>query len=514
VDSHQARRIRATAAILAVFMAAGALAEARESGRPALRADLEELRRGILEKVDSGALPSLSVIVYAEGEAIWEEAIGWADRAKRMKATLETVYGLGSLSKSITATGMMVLVERGLVDLDAPVDQYLGEQKLTLCADTEEPVTVRHILLNSAGIPHGWYLYVLGEELPYLEGDEYIRRFGLVAFPPGKHFLYSNHSYGIAREIIANASGKSYEQFMREEVFEPLGMTSSGLTVVTTSDDVALPYLGDSVFPAALVTGPVGGATLFSSGSDLMRYARFHLGRRLPDQKQIFSDEIRDMMHTGGDDLPASLMALGWGALDMGEFGTLLLSNGEVTGANATVLLLPNRDIAIVCLANKAFSPSISDQTAFAIADALAPGILEALGRIQSEYESLYNQEYKLSDQFLGSWKGEITSPEGTVPFTMQFQEDGDIHVRLGDGLLTLLDRARIAGGFLAGSCYGYLPGHEDLAPGELSFRLIAGEDNLTGYVTWITSRTNSAGEEWAIVFPGCVSLSREATVE
>ena len=81
----------------------------------------ETIRANILERVESGEIPSMAVAVSQRGEIIWEEAFGWADRESGIPATPETVYPLGSLSKSITATGIMILVERGVIGLDDPV---------------------------------------------------------------------------------------------------------------------------------------------------------------------------------------------------------------------------------------------------------------------------------------------------------------------------------------------------------------------------------------------------------
>src|SRR5881409_4243319 len=76
-------------------------------------------------------IPSLAVAVAREGEILWEEGFGWADRENRVPATEHTMYSLASISKPITATGLMVLKEQGKIDLDRPIDDYLGDAKLT-----------------------------------------------------------------------------------------------------------------------------------------------------------------------------------------------------------------------------------------------------------------------------------------------------------------------------------------------------------------------------------------------
>jgi CubicO group peptidase (beta-lactamase class C family) len=461
-------------------------------------------------KIEAGDLPSVAIAVYGEGDMIWEEAIGWANVEARVPATLDSVYGLGSLAKSITATAMMVLVEQGRVDLDAPADSYLGAQKLTVCAGGDREITVRDLLACTAGIPHGWYGYVLDDEPAFVRGDEYLRRFGLAVFSPGERFLYSNHSYGIAREIIARVSGTSYEEFLRAELFEPLGMRSSGVSIAATSDAVAAGYVEEAALAKGYVTGPIGGAALFSSAADLLRYARFHLGRPLPDQRAILGPASLAAMHRLSEGAPAgSFMALGWGVLELGEIGKVLISNGSVAGANATLLLLPARDIAIVCLANRAFAPSISDATAFTVADVLAPGFMQQIERAAAEHEQRSAGEYAVREELLGPWKGEITTSEGSLPLRLDFQRDGDIHVRVGDALPVLLDGAHLETGLIVGSSMGSLPATERTEGGNLTFHLASRQHRITGDVVWITNRIDRSGTAFPLVIPGCITLTR-----
>ena len=90
----------------------------------------EEVAASIRSDLTAHALPSLAVAVAREGEVLWEQGFGWADREARRLATEHTSYSLASISKPITATGLAILIERGLVDLDTPIDEYLGAAKL------------------------------------------------------------------------------------------------------------------------------------------------------------------------------------------------------------------------------------------------------------------------------------------------------------------------------------------------------------------------------------------------
>ena len=89
------------------------------------------IRSKILEVIKETGIASISAAVAEEGRIVWEDGFGWADREKRIKASPHTMYSLASISKPITATGLMILVERGLVDLNQPANNYLGRAKLT-----------------------------------------------------------------------------------------------------------------------------------------------------------------------------------------------------------------------------------------------------------------------------------------------------------------------------------------------------------------------------------------------
>lgn len=96
-------------------------------------------------------LASIAVAVAHGGKIIWEESFGWADREKMIAATPQTMYSLASISKPITATGLMTLVERGAIDLDKPANEYLGTGKLTGHAGEATGATVRRVLSHTAG---------------------------------------------------------------------------------------------------------------------------------------------------------------------------------------------------------------------------------------------------------------------------------------------------------------------------------------------------------------------------
>ena len=96
---------------------------------------------------------SLAVTVAQEGKILWEEGFGWANREKRVAANHHTIYSLASITKPITATGLMILKEQGKIDLDAPINSYLGEAKLKSWIGNADDATVRTIANHTSGLP-------------------------------------------------------------------------------------------------------------------------------------------------------------------------------------------------------------------------------------------------------------------------------------------------------------------------------------------------------------------------
>src|SRR5215469_16356053 len=191
----------------------------------------DQVREQIQRELVQQGIPSLAVAVAQGNTIIWEEGFGWADREQRRVATPHTLYSLASISKPITATAIMLLAERGLLSLDHPINDYLGECKLRAWVGNVEDATVRRVANHTAGLPlHYQFFYQDEPDRPPPVGET-IRRYGHLVTAPGERFQYSNLGYGLLSEVIARLSGKSYADFLREEVFLPLGMLRASVNV-------------------------------------------------------------------------------------------------------------------------------------------------------------------------------------------------------------------------------------------------------------------------------------------
>jgi len=183
------------------------LASAFAQEIPPQAPDLSAIRHEIQANVAAGRVPGLSVAVAKNGKIAWEEGFGWADVEKKTRATANTRYYIASVTKTITATAIMQLQERGKLRLDNPVNDYLGSAKLHSPLWDVSDATIRRVLSHTAGLTTFARSCLVGQSGCAI--DEEIERYGIVFWHPGDRFDYSNLDYGILGEVGARTSGKN-----------------------------------------------------------------------------------------------------------------------------------------------------------------------------------------------------------------------------------------------------------------------------------------------------------------
>jgi CubicO group peptidase (beta-lactamase class C family) len=425
------------------------------------------------------SLPSIAVAVARDGQIIWEEAFGWADRENRVPATPHTIYSLASISKPVTATGLMVLKERGRIDLDRPINEYLGESKINVRVGNPAEATVRRVANHTSGLPVHTHFFFADELHRLPSRDETIRRYGNCVTAPGERYQYSNLGYGILDYVIARVSGRTYADFMREEVFLPLGLTHTSVNIGTGLEKhQAVRYGTDGLPIPFYYSDHPGASAVYASAHDLVRFGMFHLKAHLSDQKAILKDETIDEMQKATAD--TNEYGIGWGTIVPGGRRGVWHS-GAMSGVSTVLYVDPAEKVAIVVLSNA--SSNLPGQVSGRIADVLSPQVArnEATGN-QAPQELVF----KPSSELLGTWQGRVhTHERGGLPFTLVFQPDGDIHARLGRQLRTLLNRVEFRDGYLRGSFTGDI-GTEDANRRryELSLSLKLRGDVLNGGMT------------------------------
>src|SRR5262245_57083940 len=331
--------MRKLALALVLFGAVITAAPARQHNNPA--AAFDGVREFIKQQLSERRLPSVAVAVARDGQIIWEEAFGWADVEKRVSATPDTMYSLASISKPFTATGLMILKERGRIELDRPINDYLGEAKLAVRVGNPADATVRRVANHPAGLPLHYQVFYEDESYRAPARDETIRRYGNCVTAPGERYQYSNLGYGILDHVITRVSGRGYADFMREEVFLPLGLTHTSVNLGSGLEKLqAIRYGTDGAAIPFYDFDHPGGSAVYASAHDLVRFGMFHLKTHLSDQKAILKDETIDEMqkatvNTGGK----SGYGIGW-ATDESPGGRRLVTHSGGMGGVSTMLAL------------------------------------------------------------------------------------------------------------------------------------------------------------------------------
>ena len=196
-----------------------------------------------------------------------------------------TLFQVASLSKWVSAWGIMTLVESGKVDLDAPVSRYLTRWKLPQSEFDNDGVTVRRLLSHTAGLTDGLGFagYAPGVELPSLEatlahpdaseGHSGVIRVGT---EPGSGWEYSGGGYLILQLLIEEVAGEPFEDYMRRAILRPLGMERSTFTVDASTPDVATFYDVDGTPAIHYRFTAKAAASLYTSVVDMTRFVQAH----------------------------------------------------------------------------------------------------------------------------------------------------------------------------------------------------------------------------------------------
>jgi CubicO group peptidase (beta-lactamase class C family) len=195
-------------------------------GAPPAPSAPDTIDRAALAWMRRSRTPAAQVAIVRHGRTVVERAYGWADLVSCVPATTAMRFGIGSVSKQITALGVLVLVQQGKLSLDEPVARWFPE-----AGDAWRGVTVRHLLTHTSGIRDTGgddevYPQNRIDKLQDVADSALVRMLAAppLNFAPGETMAYSNTGYLLLSLLIQRAAGEPYPAWMREHVFEPLGM--------------------------------------------------------------------------------------------------------------------------------------------------------------------------------------------------------------------------------------------------------------------------------------------------
>jgi len=467
-----------------------------------------KVRAMILEAIQKSGAPSLSIAVAENGKVVWEEGFGYADKEKKIPATPDSIYALASISKSFTGTGLMVLAERSLVDLDRPVNDYLNEAKLTVHAGDPRQVTLRRVLLMEAGMPMHWNIFDTSRTDRPPSRDESIRRYGIIVNEPGREYVYSNFAYGVLDRVISRVSGIEYARFMQDEVFGPLGMSRTSVNITPgTAPGVVQNYDAAGKPLAPLAYDHDGASAVYASVHDLIRFGLFHLKNSLPGQKPILRPDSLDRLHEPSALIAseASLigeprMAMGWGIVDLaGQH--FVIASGSAPGTNSRLALIPEKNLAVALLCNASLSDELAlwniEWETFA---ALVPHFPERPAIPQN-----MPRAFEPPRELVGEWEGDVQTYQGRVPLKLSVKSGKEIAVEINGRpgrpipMTTALGPLGFQNGWLSGLFFGSIPTEDAKRSRNVVFlRLRLQGDTLSGTVSAVAIDQSFALPYWA----------------
>lgn len=407
--------------------------------------------RAVIDSVlQADAIPSIAVAVAQRDRIVFEHAVGMADVEQQIRATPLTAYSLASISKPITATGVMILAQQGFVRLHSPVNHYLGGARVIAREGRSDDVTLERILTHTAGLPlHYQFFYEDGGyERPPM--DSTIRRYAVAVYPPGSDYQYSNLGYGLLDYVISRKSGSPYAAYMGRVVFAPLGMTSTSVGPPAARNvAVAQRYDAENRRLPYYTFDHPGASEVYSSARDLARFGLFHLGVRLPRQRPILASEtLRDMQRDVAVEAPGRSRGLGWGITSV--FGVRRVSHsGGMPGVSTFLALYPEDQTVVVVLLNKSV-PRATDAVLTALSAAVMPRFAAGLSARQPSPPPVAVDSSQLA-ALHGMWRGFVHTYTDSVPLTLVIPTAGAPTVSLAGAAPLALENLALQRNVLSG---------------------------------------------------------------
>lgn len=250
--------------------------------------EIAEQLDSFLTKITANLSFSGSALVARDGHILLNKGYGEADRERKTPNTAQTRFRIGSLTKEFTAMAILILQDRGQLDVRDRVCVYFSD-----CPSAWEKITLHHLLTHTSGIPD-YYSSPDWETLPpsAMSPSDIIAHFidKPLDFPPGEGWNYSNSGYIVLGSIIEKVSGKTYEAFLQENIFSPLGMTDSGY--LAELEGLAVGYArANTVTPADEdMSGLYASGGLYSTVGDL------YLWEKALSTDILIPKDLRDAM--------------------------------------------------------------------------------------------------------------------------------------------------------------------------------------------------------------------------
>ena len=378
--------------------------------------------------------PGFSVAWIVDGKTVHASGYGFADKAKKTPATADTIYRAGSISKLFNALAAMQLVEKGALDLDAPIQQALPNFHIVVPFEDAGPITIRQLLCHRSGMiresPVGGYL---DNSQPTIAATVDSVASTVLVNRPNARTRYSNVGPTMVGRALEVKTGKSFEQYQAESVLGPLKMTSSAWTM----NDSLRPRLAKALMRVAqkdgtftiqtapeFELGTIPAGNLYTTANDLAKFASFVLSSQSPSgpTPPILKKENLESMFV------PQLADVGFGlGFAVGSYRNhpVVSHSGAVYGFSTSLVMLPRSGIAVVVLSNS----DISSGPVRQLMDASLDLLLEVVEKEppapadQAEIAPTSNEDQFIGDYESTSFWAKVEKSNGKLQLNLSSQQ-------------------------------------------------------------------------------------------
>jgi CubicO group peptidase (beta-lactamase class C family) len=349
--------------------------------------DEHKLTATVSEVLHHWPVAGLAVGVVQDGSLAWFHPHGLADLSSGTRVDADTVFRIDSVTKTMTAIAVLQLWERGLVDLDAPANDYLRAFRLIPARPGFRPATVRHLLTHTAGVravrgpsdllrPHLGWSVPAGARLPRLA--DYYGAGVRIDVEPGTKWAYSNPGFATLGQVVEDVSGVPLDRYLREYLFRPVGLASSDLTrsqrvASRLSTGYQLHGRGlRAVRDREMVIA--GAGSVYSTAADMARYVGVLLAGGAGADGPVLSPASLAMMFEPHYQPDPRIPGMGLGFFRGDADGHRTVGHDGIwAGHHASMVLAPADGVGVVCLTNTGpFGP-------FAAAGPVAAAVLRSV---------------------------------------------------------------------------------------------------------------------------------------
>src|SRR5881409_41031 len=357
------RRVTAAATVTTFFLASCG----SRSSQPTYDAAIQEGKTAAQELVNQGA-SAVAIALVDDKRIIWSQGFGLADRDTGQMPTHSTMFGIGSVSKMFATIAVMKLVDRGVVDLDTPLVTYLPAFRMA--SSGYENITVRMLLNHSSGFPGTDYRNAdIRSPVPgYLDQVLQTLSISRLKAPPGYMSVYCNDGFTITAALVEAMSGKSYVQFVQDEILTPLGMANTRYPLSSfPAGSYARAYVKGAAKPQDFANSLASGGA-YSTADDMARIAMMFLnGGRVGTTRILSGASVAEMAvdQTTGSFNPVHsdsfAYGLGWDSVSQPGLAAVgfdgWAKGGDSLDYHAALVVSTQAQLGIVVLADSGPSP-------------------------------------------------------------------------------------------------------------------------------------------------------------